>query len=351
MSSLLEARETFSAIERAWERGQKAALAMLIGVRGSAYRRPGAKMMMAQDNQMFGTLSGGCLEGDLYQRAETLWDSGKAITVEYDLTENDMWGLGIGCKGAVEILVTPVERDHPFWRETFARVARLEPLAWASELPQGRLVALSRDGETWGEALTPAMRQALEHALRETTRAEVKEIDGRQWVVDALLPPDPLVVAGAGHDAVPVVALAAQVGFEVTVLDPRPAFNGPSRFSTPGVHFLVAEPETVSPEMVSGRWWVIMNHNQRRDEAALNLAIASNPRWIGVLGPLSRTREMLSNIGHQLDDGPIVAPVGLDLGAEAPEEVAVSIVAQLMAERAGRRAEPLAGREKIHQRG
>jgi len=221
-------------------------------------------------------------------------------------------------------------------------------MAWAMELPQGKRVALTRQGDHWGDPLSPALRDALWQALTETTRAEIRDIEGTRWVVDPLLPPDPLVVAGAGHDAIPVVALAANVGFEVTVLDPRPAFNGPSRFPTPGVHFLVEEPEVASPEPLSDRWWIIMNHNQRRDEAALKLALTSRPRWIGVLGPLSRTREMLEHIGHQGTDGPIVAPVGLDLGAETPEEVAVSIVAQLMAERAGRKAEPLAGRERIH---
>ncbi|MBX5466940.1 MAG: XdhC family protein [Firmicutes bacterium] len=348
MSSLLEARETFHAIAEAWARGKKATLALLVSVRGSAYRRPGAKMMMAEDNRMHGTLSGGCLEGDLYQWAELAMADGENRIQSYDLTENDMWGLGIGCKGAVDILLTPVSPEDGFWRETFARAEGLAPFALALELPQGRRTGLDGAGHTWGDPPAPALREAMAEALKSGTRAAVRAIEGSQWVIDPLLPPDPLVVAGAGHDAIPVVARATEVGFAVTVLDPRAAFNGPSRFPQPGVEFLVAEPDAVPPDRLLHRWWVIMNHNQARDEAALRLALASRPRWIGVLGPLSRTREMLTNIGHAFQDGPIVAPVGLDLGAETPEEVAVSIVAQLMAERSGRSATPLAGRERIH---
>ncbi|EGL81731.1 hypothetical protein CathTA2_2917 [Caldalkalibacillus thermarum TA2.A1] len=129
-------------------------------------------------------------------------------------------------------------------------------------------------------------------------------------------------------------------------LDPRKEFNGARRF--PQAEHLVIEPDEADPAQLEGKWWLIMNHFQMRDEAALRLALQARPKFIGVLGPLSRTRDMLQNIGAEMNSGPIRAPIGLDVGAETIEEVAVSIVSELLAARSGRPGKPLHGKEKIH---
>lgn len=349
MSSMLESLEMLQHIEAAWKSGKRTALVMITDVKGSAYRRPGTKMMMAEDNQMWGTISGGCLEGDVYQWAERAMAQDEPRIQVYDLTENDMWGLGIGCKGVVEVWIRPLTDNDPFWAEVRRQLERRRPLTLALAVPAGAQSAVDPDGRVFGDPIPPELQAAIQAHRASATRLEKVTVAGATYVIDSLLPPDPLVVAGAGHDAVPVVTLASSVGFAVTVLDPRPAFNGPDRFSSPETTFLVQEADAVDPAQLADRFWVIMNHHQARDEAALKLALDATPRWIGVLGPLSRTREMMEKIGRTFEDGPIWAPVGLDLGAETPEEVAVSIVAQLMAERRGRGGAPLAGREKIHR--
>lgn len=348
MSSILEALDTLNAMEDAWKRNQPTALVMITQVQGSAYRRPGTKMMMAADGRMRGTISGGCLEGDVYQWAELAMTQNKPRVQVYDLTENDMWGLGIGCKGVVEVWIQPVSSEDPFWQETRRHLTQNRPVTLILAMPEGTRSGMTDDGSRWGDPLPPSLDSAIRVHRQESTRLEKVTVKGYTYILDTLMPPDPLVVAGAGHDAVPVVALATSVGFAVTVLDPRPAFNNSQRFASPLTEFWVQEPHEVSPARLDDRYWLIMNHHQARDEAALALALEANPRWIGVLGPLSRTREMLEKIGRSLDDGPLWAPVGLDLGAESAEEVAVSIVSQLMAARRHRSAEPLAGRERIH---
>jgi xanthine dehydrogenase accessory factor len=182
--------------------------------------------------------------------------------------------------------------------------------------------------------------------IHQRTRAEVIELNGRRYVIDTMRPNERLIITGAGHDTIPVVDLATKVGFSVTVLDPRKEFNNNQRFPT-ATH-VVMEPSYAVPSMYINSWWVIMNHHQNRDEESIKLALKSHPRFIGVLGPLSRTQTMISNIGYQLTSEPFYSPVGLDLGAETVDEVAISIISQLLAIRNERTATPLHGRAKIH---
>lgn len=321
---------------------------MITEVHGSAYRQPGAKMMMAEDGQMFGTLSGGCLESDLFEWSKEAIRQSTPLTKQYDLSENELWSLGIGCKGSLEVLIVPVEPDDSFWQTAMTMIQEERPISLILEIPAGVRVLLDENGNGWGDlAQIPdeVRRQALDRTYCRT-RAEVVSHGHRRFVVDTMRPSERLIVAGAGHDAIPLVSVAAQVGFSVTVLDPRKDFNTGFRF--PAATHLVVEPSEADPAALHNSWWVIMNHQQNRDEASLALALQSKPRLIGVLGPLSRTQEMLANIGANLASGPLRAPIGLDLGAETIEEVAVSIISELMMVRNGSSGSPLHGRTKIH---
>jgi xanthine/CO dehydrogenase XdhC/CoxF family maturation factor len=348
MSRIQEAREVLKHIHQAWERKQGTAMLMITEVQGSAYRQPGAKMMMAADGRMFGTLSGGCLEGDLFGWAEQAIQARSPLARRYDLSENELWSLGIGCKGKLEILILPVEPEDDFWRMAAGMIDKEQAVSLVLEIPEGIRVLLGQEGKAYGDdgQLPEEVRRYALSRAGERTRAEVMKSGERRFVIDTMRPNERLIVCGAGHDAVPVVNLAGQVGFSVTVLDPRSEFNDERRF--PGVSHMVIEPRDADPETLSSAWWLIMNHHQNRDEAALALALKSQPRYIGVLGPLSRTQEMLNHIGKTFSDGPLHAPVGLDLGSETIDEVAVSIVSELMAVRHNRSAAPLNGRTKIH---
>jgi xanthine dehydrogenase accessory factor len=348
MSRIQEARDVMQNMKQAWQRNQQTCLLMITEVRGSAYRQPGAKMMMAADGQRFGTLSGGCLENDLFEWSKEALRQNIPITRRYDLSENELWTLGIGCKGSLEILIVPVDPNDNFWQTALTVIQEDRPLSLILEIPTGVRVLLDQNGNGWGD-LAQFPDEVRQHALDRTfqrTRAEVLSLGNRRFVIDSMRPSEHLIIAGAGHDAVPLVSVAAQVGFQVTVLDPRKDFNNGFRF--PAASHLVVEPDAADPAALQDSWWVIMNHQQRRDEASLALALQSSPRFIGVLGPLSRTQEMLANIGANLSSGPLHAPIGLDVGAETIEEVAISIIAELMMVRSGSSGRPLHGRTKIH---
>ncbi|MCY0877481.1 MAG: XdhC family protein [Firmicutes bacterium] len=340
MSSIREARAHFRAARDWHAAGHRVAWLTLVDVKGSAYRRPGAKMVMASNGRMQGTLSGGCLEGDLYLHAEKAWENGTPSLHQYDLTEDEMWGLGIGCKGQVTIWIEPMNPTDPFWQAFGQALETDAPLVWGGELPQGLRYfgrptegwTLSGDGE-WG--VTPEALMGQGAIGRQETR---------WW--DVMRPPERLIVAGAGHDAKPVVALAYQAGFDVVVLDPREHVNTDRDF--PHAEHWLKSASDLTPDMVRESFWVIMNHHQRRDEETLKLASQSQPKFLGVLGPRARTEEMLAKTGVDGASLPLHSPVGLDLGAESPEEVAVSIVGELIAARQGRTGGSLNGRERIH---
>jgi xanthine dehydrogenase accessory factor len=348
VSRIDEARDVFAHIEQAWSKGERAALLTITQVQGSAYRLPGSKMMMTEKGNMFGTLSGGCLESDLYGWAEKTIEEGEPRLVNYDLSENEIWSLGIGCKGTMEVAIFPIHSDDPFWRSVREAVAKDRAISLAIELPTGIRVVFDEKNPIAGDIdkLPEAVARQLINRVESRTRAEIAIVDNRRFYIDTMRPNEHLIICGAGHDAVPVAELAAKCGFRVTVLDPRKEFNGAKRF--PMANHLVAEPDQVDPAQLEGNWWLIMNHLQMRDEAALRLALQAKPKFIGILGPLSRTREMFQNIGADINSGPIHAPVGLDVGAETIEEVAVSIVSELLAVRSARPGQPLHGREKIH---
>lgn len=340
VSSLSEAQRVWAAVGAAERRGVSAVLAEVVKVIGSAYRRPGAIMMMAADGHMEGTISGGCLEGDLFLNAESVMEGGPALLVDYDLAEDEMWSLGIGCKGQVQVWVRPA----PVGADRARLVAMLESGGViAATLPGGPVHTWVAD-EPWPELPTSTLRR-MQAAWEGAGPSVVDDLYVRAW-----RPAEHLVISGAGHDAEPVARMAQEVGFRVTVVDPRPEFNDDRRF--PGAEHVVVEPSSLSPDRFSdlkGAYWVIMNHHKARDTAALKASVALAPRFIGALGPRRRTDEILASLQLSQDqEAQVHGPLGLDIGADTPYEVALSIVGELMAARKGRTGGILNRREKLH---
>ena len=346
MSRLQELKEVLLTIKSAWERKQQAAMVMLIDVNGASYRLPGTKMTMASDGEMHGTISGGCLEGDLYTWADMAMKSKRSLIKKYNLSENEIWGLGIGCNGELEMLILPIDEEDNFWKKVEEATRKNQVFTLVLEVPVGRRLLIEKNGEISGSLAPEEVIRRGIVCMENQTRAEVFFWEGSRYVIDTVKPGEQLVVAGAGRDARALAELASKVDFSVTILDSRKDFNNPKYF--PAASHLIASPTEINPKDVANSWWVIMNHHQEKDEACLLLALKSEPRYVGVLGPRSRTETMLSNIGYSLSSGPIYSPIGLDLGAESMDEVAVSIVSELMTNRTGRNPIPLNGKLKIH---
>ena len=341
MGELVELAEA----AEAWRReGIPVALATVVAVKGSAYRREGAKMLLGPGTRMQGSVSGGCLEPELLAVAEEVFKDGRGRTVEYDLAEDAMWGLGIGCGGQVRVHVGLLDERLPgVWR----RVEQ-ENEAWAAAEPlegSGTLfIGPDEDGPAVG-AVSGADADAVASAVRQRlsgVRTGIERVGDADIFVDVMAPPPVLCVFGAGHDAMPLSTLAQRVGFRVRVIDPRPAYATAERFPGADVVLTDIRSDAAASDLVPrGAYAVIMHHHVERDTAALALLNRSSVRYVGALGPRSRTERMLGDLAAQGVDAASVrsvlaAPVGLDIGAEGADAISVAVVGELLALRAGR---------------
>lgn len=318
-------------------------LATVVRVAGSSYRRPGARMLVAGDRWVSGCVSGGCLEGDVLLRGAHRSRAG-AVVVTYDSTTEDgePWGVGLGCNGVVDVLlehVAPGERHDGL---AFARACFDAEIAGTlvtvirsahSAVPIGARFALGPGSDRVRPIADAAIRSALAQAAREAAGVVELPAVGLTVLVETIAPSPQLFVLGSGHDAAPIVALAQSIGLRVTVADR--AIREGSRFlaadrviSTGGAwdQLRAAIDAAVEPYVV------IMHHQRDADRDALATALASRAQYIGVLGPARRTHELLGELGRRADDDPrLHAPIGLDVGAETPEQIALAIVGEVQA--------------------
>ncbi|WP_164002717.1 XdhC family protein [Pyxidicoccus caerfyrddinensis] len=336
------------AILRARQRAQgPLVLATVVAVSGSSYRKPGARMLMGEDGWLAGGVSGGCLEADIVRKA-FFWTSTGPRLLRYDSTgdnaeEEGSLSFALGCNGVVDVLL---ERFEPGPGEalTFAAEARLaERRAVVATVYRGPASAVGSrllvraDGTEAGD-LSGALREAVREAAREALEA------GRTWsgpcggadvLVEVVDPPHPLVLFGSGFDVAPVVTQAASLGWQVTVVADRPSETLRRRF--PLAHAVVSakardavDALTLPPRTLA----VLMTHSLPQDRELLPRLLSRELRYLGVLGPRSRTERLLAELSSpptpaQLEK--LHAPVGLDLGAEGAEEIALSIVSELQA--------------------
>ncbi len=352
-----EITDVLEAIESLGARGQRMALATIVAVRGSTYRRPGARLLVPEDGAPIGNLSGGCLEGDVADMARLVMNEGTARLAGWDLTadDDDVWGLGLGCNGAIEVFIEPAERaaavTHAL-REALERespicvvtalesdVAGVEPGARLIVRPDGSVEGSLGDGDVDAEATVGAKE------LLAAGRSEIRTLAGAvRAFVEVLEPPLRLLVCGAGHDAIPLVRAAAAIGWNVVVADDRPAFLTEERYPQAHAFVRVGEPseiDTAAP--VDPRTFaIVMSHNYLRDRDYLRALLRTEVGYIAMLGPAARTQRILMDLaedGVEITEeqrAKIHGPAGLDLGAEGPDEIAHAIVAEIVAVRHGR---------------
>lgn len=333
LSDLLDAAEAMAA------RGEPMALATIVSTRGSTYRRAGARLLIPASGEPIGNISGGCLEGDVARIGREVLGSGVPRLVEFDMTADDdaVWGYGLGCNGAIELFVEPTAG-------ALASVAALRSGAGSClVMPLTGPDSGSHSIETDGAAAA---------ALRDGS-PRVEDVGGERVFFEPLLPPLRLLVCGAGHDAIPLVRQAAELGWHVVVVDVRRVLLTPERFPGAG-EFANPDPEAAAEALVpDARTAVIlMNHNYLRDIAYLRSLLDTPLAYLGVLGPRGRTEQMLAQMGRSDAIERLHAPAGLDIGAEGPEEVAHAIITEILAVTRSRGGGPLRDRAApIHSPG
>jgi xanthine/CO dehydrogenase XdhC/CoxF family maturation factor len=351
-----ETERILEVIHRVRASGGRAALATVVRVRGSAYRREGARIVVREDRTYECLLSGGCLEPAVTDAALHVMATGKQTVIRYDLADDSVWGLGIGCTGAVDILIERLG-DDPLARAWFDVLERAEPAVLVTGLAgvSGRLLVrqdqapLGKLDDAAIEASAVARARARLSTQWPVSRAET--IGHADLFFEISAPPPQLVMFGAGPDAVPLVRDARELGFAVTVVDVREGFLTAERF--PGATLVSTHFSRFAEAVSLGTrsFVVIMNHHLERDEQSLGFALASDARYIGVLGPRSRYVTLIERLrahGAAFDAASLSrvrSPVGLALGAETPEEIAVSIVGEIIAVLRGFEAGFLTGRE------
>ncbi|SNR34021.1 XdhC family protein [Hymenobacter mucosus] len=346
--------------------GRACALASVVDVAGSAYRRPGARMLVTDEGQLTGAISGGCLEGDARQRARRTIQQGRPTVVTYDSTDPDddlQFGAALGCQGIVQILLEPLDFTDPNnpvellrrWAsgvEELAVIATVFGVAGGGQdLHVGQRLLLTSAGI---QGTLPTHANLYPHILADArgalaagqpaTRHYPAEAGTTRVSLEILRPPVRLTVYGAGNDVQPLVRLAASLGWRVQVVDGRPAQAQPTRFPDAD-EVRVLPLAQVADEPYDGSFALLMTHNYYYDLAVLqHLLPAANARYIGLLGPRKKYERLLDDLRKDVPDaaeqlrGRIHSPIGLNLGAETPEEIALSIIAEIQAVLTGRPA-------------
>jgi xanthine/CO dehydrogenase XdhC/CoxF family maturation factor len=342
-----EITDVLQAIESLSAKGERMALATIVAVRGSTYRRPGARLLVPEDGAPIGNISGGCLEGDVADMARIVMDEGTARLAGWDLTADDdaVWGLGLGCNGAIEVFIEPV--DAPVCAALLGALERGERCCLATvvsstsaELPAGSHALVTAYGPMGDGSALLRDHAVAALAAGDGRLRSVRLPDGEARIFSEVLQPPPrLLVCGAGHDAIPLVRDAAAMGWRVTVTDPRRGLLEHGRFPEAEA-FIPAHPVdgVTEFEPVSDDFVLVMSHNYLKDLEYLRALVDVPLAYLGQLGPRRRTQQLLRELDRNEAIDQIHAPAGLDIGAEGPEEVAWAVVAEMLAVRRKRPA-------------
>jgi xanthine/CO dehydrogenase XdhC/CoxF family maturation factor len=292
-------------------------------------------MLLAEKERLAGSVSGGCLEDDLISNAWEKTANGPVL-VTYDATADDdiVWGYGLGCNGLVQVLLERLPEDGGV----------LQWLAHAVKSPNPFVLATCiSEGEGLGSRLRVVPRRYCPSDLERQIWTELGEsqsktatLEGSTYLIERIRSVQVLYIFGAGHDARPLAEMASQIGFYVVVIDQRESYCNREHFPSANELRLIGADDWGSVEIEIESNVVVMTHNYLRDLEILGSLLGSEVEYIGLLGPRSRTEKMLAELGID-DDYRLHSPIGLDLGADGPEQIALAILAELVAEINGRK--------------
>lgn len=351
-----EILDIIAAYTQAAAEGKKTALATVVHVEGSSYRRPGARMLVTEDGMLTGAISGGCLEGDALRKALLAINQQQNKLVTYDTSDEDdaKFGVQLGCNGIVHILFEPInsqEATHPITllRELTAKrqdgvLITLFSLSNPLDAVPGTCLLIIPDAiisrQISDNDVNAAILEDANHALL-TRQSFIKEYPSDTIPLSAFVeftqPSVSLIIAGAGNDAFPLVAIANILGWHTTVVDGRTTHATPQRFPLAN-RILVAKPAEVVPQLLIDEQtvFVLMTHNYNYDLSLLKELIKEKRLpYIGSLGPKKKLERMFADLKtegirlNQQQISKIYGPVGLDLGAETAEEIALAVTAEI----------------------
>lgn len=333
----------------------KVALATVVKVDGSAYRRPGARMLVTEDGQLTGAISGGCLEGDALRKAQAVIFQQKSMLVTYDTTDEDdqKFGVGLGCNGIIHVLIEPIDfadSQNPVElvktalsdRETSILLTVFSVKHSKSE--QIGTVLLNKGGNKLGNwenrIVGPELLDLVKAELDrfEGSGNEIKSYPSQDDIsifFEVIRPTPRILLFGAGNDTIPLAKIAEVLGFELTLIDGRKNLATPLRFTSAKQIIQGAAEEVVDkfdtdPNTVA----LLMTHNFEYEVIVLEKLLSGMIPYIGILGPKRKTEKLIQRLeskGIQVSTDNFYAPMGIEIGAETSEEIALSILAEIKA--------------------
>jgi len=332
-------------------------LATVVKVQGSAYRHPGAKMLITSKGKMVGTISGGCLEHDVLEHTRVNLQDGKPIVVTYDTNgdEDLLWGFGLGCNGVVQILIERLELDQllnplVFIHQCFTHrqpgiIATVVTVTGKVNVLVGARLILDANNNVKTDIQEPELTAVLLKDAQTSLQNQHSSFHQYQLTVgkvevfiEQLQPPTHLIIFGAGSDSLPVVQFAQALGWRVTIVDCRASEETKERFTM--VEEVILTRRDILHQQIcvdDDTVAVVMTHNYFDDLAILKLLMSAKISYLGCLGSKGRRERLLKDLNTEgLEYTPeqlqkLHAPVGMDLGADTPETIALSIIAEIQA--------------------
>jgi len=347
-------REFITLLKEWINQGKEAALATVVNVNGSSPRPLGAKMIVSSDSEMHGSVSGGCVETSVLEQALNCIQHGKPELLHFGIPEEVPWSVGLACGGEIDVLVEPL--FHPncpnsFNRELFNKIADLiqheQPCVLASIISQnhlaekelfdsgGKRIQIAKTD--WGHLLNPFVIISLvDQGQCQHETLQIEEDSKITLFLEPLLPPPRLVIIGAVHIAAALVNYARELGYKTIVIDPRRTFLTPQRFPLAD-ELIHSWPQECLPELHLRKQdcIAVLSHNEKIDLPALQHALSTSSKYIGLLGSLKTREERFKALREMGIAEPqlarIHAPIGLNIKAKTPEEIALSIMAEIIA--------------------
>lgn len=325
--------------------GESMVLATVFETIGSTYSKAGGQMIIDSGGNFCGMLSGGCLEGDLVERARRVIESGVAETASYDLSADDeLWGLGVGCDGTMRVLLQPLLPETNY--QPFAVIAEVlggdEPAALAivvstesSSINAGASV-LFKDGSELSFGMSDVVARSVANGADSESPGVMRQVDTPDGHCDVLYtriePPPALLILGAGLDSEPVVRIASELGWRCTVIDHRPAYIESRRFAD-STRVLCCAVDELSQQVRLDHFdlAIVMSHHLSSDRAYLRQLAASSIAYVGLLGPAGRRERLMHDLADAADalQGRLHGPAGIDLGGRGPGPIALAIIAEM----------------------
>ncbi len=351
------------------EAGESVVLATVVRVTGSSYGGVGARMLVRGDGSTVGLVSGGCLESDLAEHARRVHEGGRAEVVRYDTRDDDdaPWGLGLGCNGLIDVLLEPLppERATYLAKLLDRALGADEPsvLATVITAPEGSSVGVGAHALIIGNSIEKTGDWGTDNTLAKATadtaevfkagrRGLVREFGAVEIAYEVVTPAVPLVICGSGPDVVPLTRFASELGWNTTVVDHRPVTDSHTEryYGARAVECAEAaklgEVVTLTPRTAA----VVMSHNLPRDTDYVQALLDAKVAYVGVLGPRGRTERMLSDLAPR-ESKPLknkkrlFAPVGIDIGGDGPDAIALAVIAEISAVINGRKGGHLRDRK------